>query len=44
MRRKKFRKFGLKKIERNMKEGNYTGKITTEEDSNSTIGEDGAQN
>merc|ERR1712238_305170 len=25
--RRKFRKFGLKKMERNMKEGNYTGKI-----------------
>ena len=25
--RRKFRKFGLKKMKRNMKEGNYTGKI-----------------
>ena len=25
--RQKYRKFGLKKMEKNMKEGNYTGKI-----------------
>ena len=46
--RRKFRKIGLKKMERNMKEGNYTGKInlTVPDNSgkikNSTTGKDGA--